>query len=126
MAKQLTKLQAAEILAGLIEPKPEPGGQATMISSDQVWHWWPLVDGRWGDWQPHNFDPLHDMNTAIRCVEAAGRHWSRMWVSHPDGVYTSMAAVNDCKVHYHDNNHARALCLALLHALCGEAVEVTR
>jgi hypothetical protein len=131
--KKMTPTQATERLAAMIEPKPEPAGRMQILSHKLVWHWYPEImtanGPRYGDWQADDFDPLRDMNAAIRCVEAAGYRAAIGFVEHTQNTGEACVAMRS-NVHYrtyyeyNDGNHALAICLALLHALEGEPVEI--
>jgi hypothetical protein len=86
-------------------------------------------NGRIGEVARRDQTPSRDMNAAIRCVEAAGYRAAIGFVEHTQNTGEVCVAMRT-NVHYRtyheytDGNHARALSMALLHALEGEPVEI--
>ena len=132
--KKMTPTQATERLAAMIEPKPERDGRAGEFSEGEAWLYAYMM--RESDmsatlgWIPMpSFFPLHDIGDAIRAVEAAGYRAAIGYVEHTQNTGEACVAMRS-NVHYRtyheytDGNHALALCLALLHALEGEPVDI--
>jgi hypothetical protein len=129
--KTMTPTQATERLTAMIEPKPERVPKRGFYGRLSELSAWKLTWGDNGDkyqWE-HEKDPLLDMNAAIRCVEAAGYRAAIGFVEHTQNTGEACVAMRS-NVHYrtyyeyNDGNHALAICLALLHALEGEPVEI--
>jgi hypothetical protein len=129
--KTMTTREATERLTAMIEPKPEEpatmgDARRAMNVHGQVWCFGPNANiGKWKT----RISPLTSVDAAIRCVEAAGYRAAIGFVEHTQNTGEVCVAMRT-NVHYRtyheytDGNHARALSMALLHALEGEPVEI--